>query len=95
MIIDDALVARLESLSRLELSPEEATAVKEYLAKAVVQLDQLRVLETEDVEPLVHPFPAVNCFREDEAIPSMDREKLLAAAPRKKDGCFQVPRTVE
>ena len=34
-------------------------------------------------------------FREDEAKPSMARELILQNAPKQKDGCFLVPKTVE
>ena len=47
------------------------------------------------VEPLSHVFPVYNVFREDEVTNGDEREELLAAAPRSKDGCYMVPRTVE
>jgi aspartyl-tRNA(Asn)/glutamyl-tRNA(Gln) amidotransferase subunit C len=34
-------------------------------------------------------------FREDVAKESYDREKLLANAPSKENGCVQVPKVVE
>ncbi|HCR39649.1 MAG TPA: Asp-tRNA(Asn)/Glu-tRNA(Gln) amidotransferase GatCAB subunit C, partial [Lachnospiraceae bacterium] len=36
-----------------------------------------------------------NVFREDEVVNRNEREQLLKNAPRKKDGSFVVPKTVE
>lgn len=95
MTIDDALITYLEDLSRLSLNEAEKSDAKENLAKILTYVDKLAELDTEGVEALSHPFPAVNNFRADEVRPSLEREKILAAAPKQKDGCFQVPKTVE
>lgn len=95
MIIDDTLIAYLEELSRLHLSDAEKEAAKTELSGILAHIDLLGKLDTADVETDSHLFGAVNVFREDIEAPSMDREQLLANAPVQKDGCFQVPRTVE
>lgn len=95
MQIDDTLIAYLEELSRLRLSGEEKEAAKTELSRILDYMDTLSELDTEDVAAATHPHAFTNAFREDEVAPSMDRDRLLANAPRKKDGCFQVPRTVE
>ena len=58
-------------------------------------IDTLNELDTEGVEPMSHSFPIKNVMREDEVRPSTDRELILSNAPKQKDGCFMVPRTVE
>ena len=58
-------------------------------------VDQLAELDTDGVEPMSHVFPLVNVLREDEVKPSMARELILQNAPKQKDGCFLVPKTVE
>ena len=42
-----------------------------------------------------HIFPIHNVFREDIVTNGDDRQNILANAPEKKDGAFQVPKTVE
>lgn len=95
MKIDDELIAYLEELSRLRLPDEEREAAKENLAGILEYMSVLDELNMENTEAVSHPFPFTNRFREDEAAPSFEREKLLANAPRQKDGCFRAPRTVE
>lgn len=42
-----------------------------------------------------HVFPVHNVFREDVVVNGDTREKILANAPKEKDGSFVVPKTVE
>ena len=65
------------------------------LSRMIGYVDQLAELDTDGVEPMSHVFPLVNVFREDEVKPSMARELILQNAPKQKDGCFLVPKTVE
>ncbi|MCD7905982.1 MAG: Asp-tRNA(Asn)/Glu-tRNA(Gln) amidotransferase subunit GatC [Clostridiales bacterium] len=95
MIIDDKLIDYLEELSRLRLTEEEKEKEKTDLSKIISYVDKLGELDTENREAMSHPFDYTNNFRTDEAKPSFDRELILQNAPKKKDGCFQVPKTVE
>ena len=42
-----------------------------------------------------HVFPVSNVFREDAVENGDEHEKMLANAPKGKDGMYQVPKTVE
>ena len=95
MVITDELVSYLEELGRIKLSEEAEKKAKEDLQKILTYIDTLNELDTEGVEPLSHSFPIKNVMREDEIQPSVDRNVILENAPKKKDGCFMVPRTVE
>lgn len=93
--VDDNLIKYLEELSRLTLSPEEEERSKAELNKILDYIDMLNELDTDEVEPMSHPFAYTNNFRADEVVPSTDRETILKNAPQQKDGCFKVPTTVE
>lgn len=93
--IDDELIKYLEELSRLTLTEDEEKKAKEDLTKILDYIDTLNQLDTDNVEPMSHPFPYTNNFREDECKPSEERELILKNAPQQKDGCFKVPTTVE
>ena len=51
--------------------------------------------DTEGVEPLISLFPVENVFREDKVVNGDMRDELVDLAPRKKDGQYLVPKTVE
>lgn len=95
MQITGELVQYLEKLGRIQLTPEQENATEKDLQEILSYMETLNELDTQGVEPLSHSFPVTNVFHEDEVIPSMDREALLANAPNQKDGCFQVAKTVE
>lgn len=95
MTIDNNLITYLESLGRIELTEEEREKCGKNLQDILSYMDTLNELDTAGVEPLSHSFPITNVFREDIVINSADRELLLSNAPRQKDGCFKVPKTVE
>ena len=89
-------VTILTSVFYATIYRKELNAEKQTGNEAIAQLSEtLNELDTCGVEPLSHSFPVTNVFHEDEVAPSMDREALLANAPNQKDGCFQVPKTVE
>lgn len=95
MQINEQLIDYVAALSRLELSPEEKKRAEKDLGSIVGYIDKLNELDTSGVEPMSHAFPVKNVFREDVLMASEDRDVLLQNAPQKKDGCFQVPKTVE
>ena len=95
MKIDNNLITYLESLGRIELTEEEREKCGKNLTDILSYMDTLNELDTAGVEPLSHSFPVTNVFREDVVAASANRELLLSNAPRQKDGCFKVPKTVE
>ena len=82
-------------LAKLELSLEEKEAARKDMERMLDYIDQLNELDTSQVEPMSHVFPAQNVFREDVVTNGDDREKILKNAPEQKDGAFKVPKTVE
>ncbi|MDR1067547.1 MAG: Asp-tRNA(Asn)/Glu-tRNA(Gln) amidotransferase subunit GatC [Clostridiales bacterium] len=95
MTIDDELIKYVEDLSKLRLSHEEREQAKSDLTAILGYIDTLSELDVGTAEGLSHPFKFVNCFRDDVPAASADRDIILLNAPRKKDGCFIAPKTVE
>ena len=95
MIITDKTIDYVAALAKLELSTEEKERAKEDLGEILGYIDTMNELSTENIEPMSHAFPMKNVFREDVVTNGDDLENLLSNAPRKKDGSFMVPKTVE
>ena len=94
-IISDETMEYVGILAKLELSDAEKEAAKRDMGQMLDYIDKLNELDTSGVEPMSHIFPVNNVFREDVVENGDDRERMLANAPRKKDGAFMVPKTVE
>ena len=95
MEITREIIDYVAALSRLELTEDEKEREVRDLGSILGYMDKLNELDTSGVEPMSHAFPVRNAFREDEIRPSHDRNKLLANAPVKHEGCYKVPKTVE
>ena len=57
-------------------------------------VEKLDELDTDGVEPLSHIFGDKNVFRDDIVTNSDNSEEMLANAPKKKEGQYQVPKTI-
>ena len=96
-IISDETIEYVGILAKLELSDEEKEAAKRDMGRMLDYIDKLNELDTDAVEAMAHVSPIHNVFREDVVQERTldDREKILYNAPKQKDGCFVVPKTVE
>ncbi len=78
-------------LARLELTDAELAAMTRQLGVILEYVDQLKQVPTDDVEPLAHPLPIQNVFRDDEPAPSLPVDIALANAPNRKGDFYSVP----
>ncbi|MCQ2503390.1 MAG: Asp-tRNA(Asn)/Glu-tRNA(Gln) amidotransferase subunit GatC [Saccharofermentans sp.] len=95
MEITKELVQYLESLGRLELSPEDEERTQKDLSDILGYIDQLSELDTEGVEPLSHVTGVSNIMREDKIANDDMRDAVLSNAPETKDGTILVPKTFD
>ena len=92
--IDISHVARL---ARLRLSPEELDTYGRQCGELLEHVARIQAVDTEGVEPTSHPLPMTNRFREDRVTPEsvLDRDEVLAQAPRAEGDFFRVPPALE
>jgi aspartyl-tRNA(Asn)/glutamyl-tRNA(Gln) amidotransferase subunit C len=69
--------------------------VLQDLNKILNWVDQLRELDTENVEPLIHMSHEVNVMREDVAQNTVPHDAALKNAPKKDSDYFRVPKVLE
>ena len=93
--ISDEVMANTELLAKLALTDEEREKSRQEMEKILGYVDKLNELDTEGVEPLISLFPVEKVFREDKVVNGDMRDELVDLAPRKKDGQYLVPKTVE
>ncbi len=95
MKISKETIEHVARLARLNLTDEEKEKLTLEMGSIITYVDKLNKLDTSDIQPTAHVMPLRNVFREDRIESSYDREKVLANAPSKEDGCFKVPKVVE
>ena len=91
MAISREEVEKVSLLARLRLSDEELDTMTSQLGAILAYVELLGELDTNDVEPMAHALDVADVFREDQARPSLDRDRALANAPNHDDECYRVP----
>ena len=84
-------VAKVARLARLHLSDEELARATHHLGDMLDHFADIDALDLDEVEPMTHPTPLANVMRDDVVEPGLDRDEVLAEAPRAEDGRFRVP----
>ena len=82
-------------LARLELTGAELETMAPQLTSIIDYVNQLQQVDTENVEPLAHPLPIQNIFRDDESAPSLPADAALANAPDRRGDFYGVPAVLE
>ena len=99
MSLDSQQVAKIASLSRLKLAPEQLQQVQEQLNQFVGLIDTLASQNTDGIEPMAHPLALIQeialRLREDEVTELNMRQENMANAPLAQNGLFLVPRVIE
>lgn len=89
-LTDDDL-AKVAALARLRLGPDEIHALRADLEGILGHVAQLQQLDVAGVEPLAHPLPLRNAFRDDAARPGQPADDALANAPKRAGDFYAVP----
>ena len=84
-------VEKVALLARLQLSDAELETMTAQLGDILGYVELLSELDTDSVEPMAHALDVADVFREDQARPSLDRQKALANAPKDDGECYRVP----
>lgn len=95
MSTDIQTIRKIAHLARLEFNEEKEQEVLQDLNKILNWVDQLRELDTENVEPLIHMSEEVNVLREDAVQNTVTHEEALLNAPKKDSDYFRVPKVLE
>ncbi|MDD5679678.1 MAG: Asp-tRNA(Asn)/Glu-tRNA(Gln) amidotransferase subunit GatC [Candidatus Omnitrophica bacterium] len=88
-------VKYIANLARLKLTEKEIEYFTGQLRNIISYVDQLKELDTADIEPTTHAMPIKNVFRADAVRPSLNVEDVLKNAPAKEGNLFKVPRIIE
>ncbi len=94
MKVTKELVIHIAELAHLKLKEDEIEKFQKELNQILEYVENLNEIDTSNVEPLSHPLPAINVFREDNVQESIPREEALKNAPDATEEFFKVPRVI-
>jgi aspartyl-tRNA(Asn)/glutamyl-tRNA(Gln) amidotransferase subunit C len=93
---------RVAELANLELTENEEISMLRDLNSILDHVAQLNELDTAAIpamaqvsEVLSERSSASSLLREDEVVPSLDRQRVMACAPDADEAYFHVPKVIE
>lgn len=92
-------IARIASLARLQLAPDESERMLSQINGFFDLVERMRSVDTNGVEPLAHPVAALEDItlrlRDDVVSEPDNREANQKSAPAVEAGLFLVPKVIE
>ena len=95
MKLSREMVQHIALLARLGLSEAELERFMEQLSNILENFETLQQVDTTNVEPTAQSIALENVLRDDETLPSLSAEEVLANAPSQEEGHFKVRAVLE
>lgn len=94
-MINEEVLDKVCTLSRLRLENKEKSQVLEQMAQIIKNFDKLKEVSTEGVEPLYNAVEMKNVWRNDEVVVMTEPKVLMNQAPEQQEGQVKVPQVVK
>ena len=91
--LDD--VYRIAELAHVGINEEAAQRMQADLNDIFKMIERIQAVDTEGVEPMMHPHDGVQRLREDKVVFGNNREENMKNAPEEFEGLFLVPQVIE
>jgi len=88
-------VQRIAHLARIEITPEEASDVRDKLDRIFALIETMRAVDTKGIVPMAHAQDVALALREDVVTETDRRERYQSGAPAVHSGLYLVPKVVE
>ncbi len=95
MEVNDKLISKLATLSRLRFNDEEKETIKKDLEQMIQFVSKLQEVDTENIAPLLHISQNKNCMRADIVEGSISRKEALKSAALHDNTYFKVPKIIK
>jgi len=95
MKTENAQIEKLASLAYIKLDALETTNLCDDLNDIIYFINQLTQVNTEGVEPLMHPVDSQQSLRPDEPKNGNTTEHLARIAPQFSEGLYLVPKVID
>ena len=88
-------VDRIAQLAHVGINEEAAQRMQAELNDIFKMIERIQAVDTEGVEPMMHPHDGVQRLREDKVVFGNNREENMKNAPEEFEGLFLVPQVIE
>jgi aspartyl-tRNA(Asn)/glutamyl-tRNA(Gln) amidotransferase subunit C len=95
MPLDEATVARIASLARIEVPQAELAPLAGELSHILGWIEQLDEVDTADALPMTSVVAMRLAWRDDKVTDGAKADEILGNAPERQGDYFVVPKVVE
>ena len=95
MSLGEADIRRLARLARIGLDAATARDVQAKLESILGLIDELKAIDTTDVEPMAHAQDVVLPLRDDVVTAHDEHAAFQRVAPAAENGLYLVPKVIE
>lgn len=95
MAITKEDVTKAAQLARIDITKSEADTTLEQLKKVFLLIEDMKTIDTDEIEPMAHAQDISTRLREDVVTEHEQRENLQANAPAIDNALFLVPRVID
>lgn len=88
-------VAHLARLAHIDIPADQLDHYASQLDAILDAVATVSAIDTSSVQPMSHPVPMTNVFREDIPTQGLTAEQALSGAPAVEDDRFRVPRILD
>ena len=88
-------VLHIALLARLGLTEQEVERLSRQLSNILENFEALQGVNTDDIPPTAQSIPLQNVTGEDEVLPCLPPDEILANAPRQEGDFFRVKSVLE
>lgn len=85
----------IAELAHVGINEEAAQRMQAELNDIFKMIERIQAVDTEGVEPMMHPHDGVQRLREDKVVFGNNREENMKNAPEEFEGLFLVPQVIE
>ena len=95
MSLDNNTVQQIARLARLNIEEENLEKYRTELSNILDLVAKMEACDTDNVEPMTHPFDASLRLREDTVSENNQRDKFQKIAPAVEQGLYLVPKVLD
>jgi len=95
MYISPENITSIARLARLKTDTKKSEFYAAQLTKIMELVEQINRINTDGIEPMLHPQDTTMSLREDDVVKSNHREEYQALAPSAENGLYLVPKVIE
>lgn len=95
MSISEKDIEKVADLARIGVTEEQTAQLKGDLNNILNLVEKMDSVNVDSVQPLAHPFDAVQPLREDKITETDQRELFQSIAPKVHSGLYIVPKVLD